>query len=73
MNESPNGLKNMSMKPAKSNIGGKTDRARNAYVDQGRPKDVLAAIREGLAQPRRGESRPAEEVLDELERKGLNP
>jgi prevent-host-death family protein len=32
--------------------------------------DVIASIRRGLAQARRGEGRPAEEVLDELEREG---
>jgi prevent-host-death family protein len=30
--------------------------------------DAIASIRRGLAQARRGEGRPAEEVLDELER-----
>jgi prevent-host-death family protein len=39
-----------------------------AYQDVADHLDAIASIRRGLAQARRGEGRPAEEVLDELER-----
>jgi prevent-host-death family protein len=39
-----------------------------AYQQVADHLDAIASIRRGLAQARRGEGRPAEEVLDELER-----
>jgi prevent-host-death family protein len=39
-----------------------------AYQDVADHLDAIASIRRGLAQARRGEGRPAEDVLDELER-----
>lgn len=39
-----------------------------AYQDIADHLDAIASIRRGLAQARRGEGRPAEDVLDELER-----
>jgi len=41
-----------------------------AYQDIADHMDAIASIRRGLAQAKRGEGRPAEEVLDELEREG---
>jgi PHD/YefM family antitoxin component YafN of YafNO toxin-antitoxin module len=41
-----------------------------AYQDIADSLDAIARIRRGLAQAKRGEGRPAEEVLDELEREG---
>lgn len=39
-----------------------------AYQEVASHLDTIASIRRGLAQARRGEGRPAEDVLDELER-----
>jgi prevent-host-death family protein len=39
-----------------------------AYQDVADHLDAIASIRRGLAQARRGEGRPAEDVFDELER-----
>jgi PHD/YefM family antitoxin component YafN of YafNO toxin-antitoxin module len=39
-----------------------------AYQQVADHLDTIASIRRGLAQARRGEGRPAEDVLDELER-----
>ena len=39
-----------------------------AYQQVADHLDAIASIRRGLAQARRGEGRPAEDVLDELER-----
>jgi len=41
-----------------------------AYQDIADHMDAIASIRRGLAQAKRGEGRPAEQVLDELEREG---
>ena len=38
-----------------------------SYQDVADHLDTIASIRRGLAQARRGEGRPVEEVLDELE------
>ena len=38
-----------------------------AYQEVASHLDTIASIRRGLAQARRGEGRPAEDVLDELE------
>lgn len=38
-----------------------------AYQDVADHLDAIASIRRGLAQARRGEGRPAEDVFDELE------
>ena len=40
----------------------------SAYQDIADHLDIIASIRRGLAQARRGEGRPVEDVLDELER-----
>jgi prevent-host-death family protein len=39
-----------------------------AYQDVAYQLDAIASIRRGLAQARRGEGRPAEDVFDELDR-----
>jgi prevent-host-death family protein len=39
-----------------------------AYQDVADHLDAIASIRRGLAQAKRGEGRPAEDVFDELER-----
>jgi predicted transcriptional regulator len=40
----------------------------STYQDVADHLDAVASIRRGLAQARRGEGRPAEDVLNELER-----
>jgi prevent-host-death family protein len=39
-----------------------------AYQDVARHLDAIAAIRRGLAQARKGQGRPVDEVFDDLER-----
>jgi prevent-host-death family protein len=39
-----------------------------AYQELATQLDAVASIRQGLAQPRKGVGRPADEVFDELER-----
>jgi prevent-host-death family protein len=41
-----------------------------AYQDVAEHLDAIASIRRGLAQAKLGEGRPADEVMDELEREG---
>ena len=43
-----------------------------AYRDVADHLDAVASIRRGLAQARRGEGRPVDEVFDELEREDSN-
>lgn len=40
----------------------------NAEAYQPSQQDAVASVRRGLAQARKGQGRPADEVLDELER-----
>ena len=44
----------------------------SAYRDVAEHLDAVASIRRGLAQARRGEGRPVDEVFDELEREDSN-
>ena len=42
-----------------------------AYQEVASQPDAVASIRRGLAQARKGEGRPADEVFDELEREDV--
>jgi len=50
-------------------VKGKTEAVLSdvAYRDGASQLDAVASIRRGLAQARKGEGRPADEVFDELE------